>query len=513
MRRSAMCPRSIQGQATVLVLLLIVVLLIGALILYNVGQLTSTKMELQNAADATAYSAAVMVARDDNFSAYLNRGMVANQVAIAQVVGLASWSRYYCTIYNQNCGSFPTDAECYFVLPSAPTSCGAYQPLTDDIDFLKFVFEGSSGTSGLRKAYGPLSKALYTALKDAGPALVDAMNAVVRVMSDAELAYHDTLLLDLGGSLANTGPLIGILHANDANAQIQSPLGIGTMSLDLLQTRNFTTRYTPLNQQNDPQNRFHEVVMADRDAFSTHRSGANDYIEAPPFPFLWAGTCLGDGDGFASIGALYGVDPFNRNPYLYTTLSANNNNWTASDATVFLTGGVCVIEIPTPVGDVPLPIPLSFPNFYDSDYAYTGQGVSWSTQYKVGTYSGLQPYNDVANLQSADAQSPTLTFLVSQQGTTVDTSANSAQLGSPLGAPAGTTQKGPIPVLRLNDHEANGALEAVSSSDAYFARPQSAWQLGGYVVYGSLFNPYWEAHLVPVPTGFREGAAAQQGGL
>ncbi len=50
-------------------------------------------MEMQNAADAIAYSISLSEARDLNFAAYLNRAMVANEVAIGQLMGLASWAQ------------------------------------------------------------------------------------------------------------------------------------------------------------------------------------------------------------------------------------------------------------------------------------------------------------------------------------------------------------------------------------------------------------------------------------
>lgn len=79
------------GQAIVLVLLLTVVGVVAALSLLSTGLLTSKKMQLQNAADATAYSVSVIEARDLNFAAYINRSMVANEVAIGQMVSMMSW--------------------------------------------------------------------------------------------------------------------------------------------------------------------------------------------------------------------------------------------------------------------------------------------------------------------------------------------------------------------------------------------------------------------------------------
>jgi hypothetical protein len=61
------------------------------LVLFNSSILANAKTRLQNAADAGAYSAGVLQARDHNFSAYLNRAMVANQVAVVQIASLKSY--------------------------------------------------------------------------------------------------------------------------------------------------------------------------------------------------------------------------------------------------------------------------------------------------------------------------------------------------------------------------------------------------------------------------------------
>ncbi len=63
-----------------------------ALALVDNGVLVGERMRLQNAADATAYGISLLEARDLNFAAYTNRAMVANEVAIAQLVGLMSWA-------------------------------------------------------------------------------------------------------------------------------------------------------------------------------------------------------------------------------------------------------------------------------------------------------------------------------------------------------------------------------------------------------------------------------------
>jgi len=90
-----------RGQALVFTLVTALVMLLAMLTLFSIGQLTTEKMKLQNTADATAYSAALAQARDYNFSAYLNRGMIANDVAVAQMVSLSAWSKNYNDTFNR----------------------------------------------------------------------------------------------------------------------------------------------------------------------------------------------------------------------------------------------------------------------------------------------------------------------------------------------------------------------------------------------------------------------------
>lgn len=83
------------GQAAVLVILFSAVLLTSTFAMFKAGKLTTNKMQLQNAADAAAYSVSTVEARDLNFASYMNRAIVANEVAIGQFVGLASWAYHF----------------------------------------------------------------------------------------------------------------------------------------------------------------------------------------------------------------------------------------------------------------------------------------------------------------------------------------------------------------------------------------------------------------------------------
>jgi hypothetical protein len=83
-----------RGQALIYGLFVLLGGLSALFFLFNTGQLSREKTKLVNATDAVAYSAGVMHARALNYAAYTNRAMIANEVSIAQMVSLSSWIQY-----------------------------------------------------------------------------------------------------------------------------------------------------------------------------------------------------------------------------------------------------------------------------------------------------------------------------------------------------------------------------------------------------------------------------------
>lgn len=83
------------GQAALFVVLFSAIMLVAVFSLFKAGKITTNKMQLQNAADAAAFSMSTVEARDLNFASYMNRAIVANEVGIAQFVGLASWAYHF----------------------------------------------------------------------------------------------------------------------------------------------------------------------------------------------------------------------------------------------------------------------------------------------------------------------------------------------------------------------------------------------------------------------------------
>lgn len=126
MRRLATAGRARQrGQAALMSYLFAAVLVVAMLSLFRTGRLTSDKMELQNAADALAFSVSTVEARDLNFAAYTNRAIVANEVAIGQAVGMASWAAHWTSI-----GNFMRE---YDLLAIGPSTLGVSTPIINSL--------------------------------------------------------------------------------------------------------------------------------------------------------------------------------------------------------------------------------------------------------------------------------------------------------------------------------------------------------------------------------------------
>ncbi len=87
-------PHSQRGQSLPLAVPLLLVVAATLLYMFNGGQLVQEKIRLTNTADAVAYSAGAFEARMLNYDAYTNRAIIANQIAMGQAVGLASWAKY-----------------------------------------------------------------------------------------------------------------------------------------------------------------------------------------------------------------------------------------------------------------------------------------------------------------------------------------------------------------------------------------------------------------------------------
>ena len=505
------CGKGSDGQASVFVVVTIAVILLASLLLYDTGRLSLTRMHLQNTADSAAYSGAVVLARAYNFSSYANRAMVANQVAVAQMVGLASWSRYYCLIYTDaDCGAFPGDGTAEEIQTMLELMSGG-QPGVDFLD----IYTTATGT-------------LFDTLNTALPVAVDALNLIIEGESAASTAYYLATMANLAAGAADGGIIGSVVQANDPQAKI-STFGMGTIAASTASAALFTKiykpdAYNPLDKafpsplgKADPgdsghvNTRFHDVVTNSLDSFSQGRSS----LEVPPFSsmLISTGDCFGDGLGFMLVNDL--------GYHGSTSLTQDNSTWTAKDVNNgYLGSGICVITIDILGVPIPIPIPLIIPAPTSTPgQAYTGRQASASAagitppalDNPVGTYSGLAPYLGVADITKPDMSSPAITLFVDRPESSIMTTQGLQQSGTMQIAGGSNGQSGTS--INLADNEAGSQMQVGAAADAYFARPASQLLLGGSQVYGNMFNPYWEAHLVPVGTAVKLAAAGVQAAL
>lgn len=512
-----------RGQALAFSLITVSIVILVMFAMYAMGQQTITKMRLQNTADASAYSAAQAQARDYNFSAYTNRAMIANQVAVAQMVGLTSWARNYGNTYSGKFSWVPN------VLNSLGSPMAAMWSTPWDIN--------ESLSSGFRDV-----------LNVAGPVATTVLDVLIDALGLSQQVYHygtaltiaQTLGLDVFGPtgvLAQLGvdttsdiltlkPAYNIIKLNDAKAQLSLP-GELAVAIGLGQWLGFTENKDPNlaskdgGGDGDSADRFANVTLASLDKFSRDRSTRDGwYNGAPEAMYLTPEPFLVDPTRFI---------PFQDGAFLMflwhrggTELKLSGVNkdkkltWSAMDATGFFGGAIIWI----PVLFVPVPIPIIVPTMPigwgaaqagASDNLNSGNNVGTSSGAYGGVYDhfmtggaamlqksegagtplgslpssggGLRKYFDVKDLKADNLAAPPWVIEIEKSAADLPGSPGSGQLS-------------------LTNGTQSDYMRALSKSQVYFSRPAKLpaklWpRADGKTELGSLYSPYWQTRLLP----------------
>jgi hypothetical protein len=225
-----MSRRSHAGQALVIMLAFTGVLTAVFVLVYNVGQTVNDKVKLVNAADAAAFSAAQWEARSLNYQAYLNRAIVANEVAIGQLVSLRSWSTYLRR----------TTSNVNLVAQWVPPLAAPMRALMQGWQVVD---------SGLQRSLPPLESAIS--------------HWDVDVLQGAQGLAHQQALISAADLVSR------VAHDTEPRAEVGEATRV-------LQVRNgaewqdrFTTRY---RHGSGELRRFTELLMTSRDGFTRSRS-------------------------------------------------------------------------------------------------------------------------------------------------------------------------------------------------------------------------------------------------
>lgn len=494
MKRSARKGRArvagASGQALVPALIFLLVGCIGLYVAFNSFQMTSARIKLQNTADAAAYSAAVLQARDYNLSAYLNRAMVANQVTVAQAVALKSWVDDLDNLYT----SGQTDQYINLFADNAATKWNA------------------------PKARGKLDTGPARATLDALlPTLVKGVDSINRSISNLQTAFHTGLFAAVP-QLADT-----VARRNQPDTHVTSGYFNGPRnSAQLAAWQTYTSIAMPAGNTNP--DHFAEVVTnpTSLDAFiksrdstrstaggyqqindsATRRCGPNATITASVSHR--GGTQLRtDKRGWESVDASLGLVIIKA-----TIMCVQNPTLLVGSHGASVNGNVMNLEWAGYAGYNNFGAPRFTPPGTNTDKALDEQvqaGPGPSLDYTSG---GLLPYQDM-NGAPRDNQAPRITIEVERSSNTLVKTAGLHGASD----------------VKVDTNAAGGVMRALSSANAYFMRPDetgSSWLPGslrnaanwaradGKTEYPSTFSPYWQAKLAPVSDAERAAAIADQ---
>ncbi|WP_167285370.1 pilus assembly protein TadG-related protein [Marilutibacter alkalisoli] len=520
--------RRLRGQAMVLFLVLVGVLCLGAVLMFNTGQTVQKKVHLTNTADAAAYSVAVQQARAMNFVAYMNRGRIANEVAVAQMVSLWSWMNMYHThaVAGQNF-FFYIESLCnaLSLIPGVAAIC---QPIARAANLMKKGYQAAEkGLASTRAAVHPLVDGAVTMLGTWNLGLANAADLMLAGM-----------LVD-GIKVARD-----VVDKNDKNAKIPA-LAHGLL---LNQIRKASTESNMLDRfkkgrasEGDTRhiagmNRYRNVVMASRDYFSADRTSET------PLPFIKlkerGGTDMVDYDRWVAVDALdlnmkfwklefdislgFGgaqavrdvVGDGSKTPRFFEGIESGRNGAGAGWYYEGLPGndghplypqyGGATNNTAKFVEQYPsVNQPKTLPFF--SPLGPTG-GPNRKRDAYLSGHRGLQDYSDInqeyARTPEGEKAGPIFTVLVESDRKHARTSEDTE-----IGGPANGQ-------LELNNDMSGDKMRAIASAQVYFNRPpahpwfqrvsRQSWKdknptVANELEMGSLFSPYWQARLIETP--------------
>ncbi|WP_211471219.1 pilus assembly protein TadG-related protein [Collimonas humicola] len=432
-----------RGQTLILFLGFAAALVSAFLIAFNTGQTTNAKMRAMNAADAAAYSGAVWEARTLNFQAYMNRAMIANEVAIAQSVSLRSWINYL--------DKFITNVN-YITqwIPYVGTVSKAVKNVVSQVDNVVQRFLPAA-EQGLRL----LNFAASSSQKVINPLAVKAATELANGVANANGAQLTS---------PNT-PLIGTLFISN--------------QASWLQLTSSYCRKTGFSCRNDLR-RLKEVALNSRDGFSYSRAWINrwPFVQWPIFNIRkQGGTDLLDYDSWKGLDSAEvrgwnwkkfkwednglplgwgGAQAYNPRVVNRTGTHGTINEWDHTD-------GSNANDAAN--NDNQKKMPFAFPDYRDIATP-SKQDADLHVPFAVEVFI---PKNQVKTWDEMPNKNGGIAQAVLFNGTTLN----------------------PVPNFAKN----NEGVYALATGCVRFSRPYGAERSSGATEYPSLFNPYWRASL------------------
>lgn len=447
-----------RGFSTVLALFLLAAACLSIYSLYDVGQVTSHKMKAQNAADAAAYSVSSITARDMNFMATTNRIMVANQVAIGQMVGLSSYGH----MVEQTAFNFDVVSNFLSWIPVAGQIIkAASRLLAQAAKVMKQIFDGAAKT------------------------VIPISDNIIKITSGLQEVFH------IGMTGAAYEVYTKVIEGNDQDIKGSVVLGGYSVIKYIDEYRDTVEKnQVPKPWGFDKENRrylqrfgeFHSTVNQSTDRFIQNRS--NDWLA----------------DLIHGRGASEFKPAIVNNKYIW--------DWTAMDTQRFL------IEVDlwlTTITIVDAPLGWGAGHALNSD-----RGTSSYNYYRDRSrhrYGGVWRNGRAAWIAAADDRSNNLSrtsnlkpfYDLKDNGLTDTGPGMVALLGKPIAAArvwkeAVKDKQNYRLQKRFDVAEHGGAakdqLISLGKAETYFSRAPDLWpRRDRNIEFGNMYNPFWQARL------------------
>jgi Putative Flp pilus-assembly TadE/G-like len=454
---------------------------------YSIGQATSEKQKIVNAADAAAYSGALTEARALNLASYTNRSVIANEVLIAQMVSLDSWASYF---------SVATDnyATVFGLLKDIP-----FPPTVVLFGILETTMRL------LHQVVEPIDNTLESVV----PATITLWEGIYAVWYTATIkpAFIPPIM-----AIAATSASESVLANNIANQSGRTDIAprlaqIGQYQLfNQVEFSRLIKRYEKTGSpgtSSDDRKYAAELLLASRDQFSIERRGSN-------YPIIKA--FFGTSDFCAPFLFVVGSEK------LGPTRLVNYDRWEAQDTLEYRSKvppkfacgwGKGTVAIPTGWGRA-----TADRNSDAGDQILTSGGagsLAYSNNHANGAWSGVKELYDVERNNNGTPKYEEISYAsaVYKQNTDIRNNEALGFMSRPMNATTGS------PDLRAGF--ARNQIGAISEAKVFFARPVrnnrditagNLFRADNHQEFASLYNPYWQVRLKDVSVANRALAYA-----
>jgi len=474
-----------KGQALPLGIALIMFCALMGIVLFNTGQLASEKTRLANTADAAAYSGLIWQARTLNFEAYTNRAMVANQVAIGQIVSLVSWTEY---------GKITA------------------RNLDSTIGWIPFL---KPYTAAFRQAMNTVE----SVMQKVGKVAINVLDIVIGALSEVqEVAYK-------AAYVATPEVVKAVVERNDKRYKVLSTAySVGSLLANGNAWRKFAKQYS----DDDMLMRKADVIMKSRDRFTRDRGwGLSDIgIGLPNTVYitpLLKISMYKDGetrlikekkDSSSSGGGVLGGGTAAKSKWTWKgkdTLSLHVREWGCSWSGC----GWGHQEVPIGWGEAYIKEDVEYcedsgSGGFFSWFLSSSGCPRWMKHNRVGErladmekekidadYDGVRAYYDLQDLSKKNKDPRlVLSIEVEAAGGDVRTSSKVNGIGSSSSSNKTLVNGMGEGVFRADDQMASESLASISTAEVYFKRPEKLFVDGKeQTEYANLFNPYWQVRL------------------